>query len=68
MVGDFTTAVGEALGCDVSMAKAEKGVPHAVQEVKPPINRVLPRVMIDGPFGSASEDFYKFEACGVAGE
>ena len=27
--------------------------------VPPPLNRTLPRVMVDGPFGSASEDFFK---------
>lgn len=27
--------------------------------IPPPLNRTLPRVMVDGPFGSASEDFFK---------
>jgi len=33
----------------------------------PPMNRTLPRVMIDGPFGSASEDFLKFETVLLVG-
>jgi hypothetical protein len=67
MVGDFTLALGEALGCDVK-AKGEKptnlkdGDEKQSQSyvVNPPMNRVLPRIMIDGPFGSASEDWDKF--------
>ena len=30
-------------------------------DVNPPVNRVLPRIMVDGPFGSASEDFLRYE-------
>jgi len=57
IVGDFTTALAKALGCDFdSKSEKEKGKDGSVV-VPPPINRVLPRVMIDGPFGSASEDF-----------
>jgi NADPH oxidase len=55
IVGDFTSTLAKALGCDFD-GKAEKGKEAAVV-VPPPLNRVLPRVMIDGPFGSASEDF-----------
>lgn len=35
--------------------------------IPPPVNRVLPRVMVDGPFGSASEDFLKFESVLLVG-
>lgn len=35
--------------------------------VQPPTNRVLPRVMIDGPFGSASEDVFDFETVILVG-
>jgi len=35
--------------------------------VETPLNRYLPRVMIDGPFGSASEDFNKFETVLLVG-
>lgn len=65
MVGDFTKALGEALGCDLNDKSNEKDgngdEQQQQREIRPPLNRVLPRVMIDGPFGSASEDFYKFE-------
>ncbi|KAG8836196.1 hypothetical protein FRC17_009539 [Serendipita sp. 399] len=59
VVGDFTTALSKALGCDFDARpgeKVERNKDGAIV-VPPPINRVLPRVMIDGPFGSASEDF-----------
>jgi NADPH oxidase 2 len=54
--GDFTKALAKALGCDFD-SKAEKGKKDGAVVVPPPLNRVLPRVMVDGPFGSASEDF-----------
>ncbi|EGG06344.1 uncharacterized protein MELLADRAFT_43541 [Melampsora larici-populina 98AG31] len=64
-VGDFTTEFAEALGCDFSKVSEKSGGEAAV--VKPPTNRVLPRVMVDGPFGSASEDVFKFEAVILCG-
>ncbi|KAG0145446.1 hypothetical protein CROQUDRAFT_658623 [Cronartium quercuum f. sp. fusiforme G11] len=63
-VGDFTTEFAEALGCDFSRASEKAGSPAVV---KPPTNRILPRVMVDGPFGSASEDVFKFEAVILCG-
>lgn len=35
--------------------------------VDPSLRRVLPRVYIDGPFGSASEDVFKFEIAVLVG-
>ncbi|CAH7689255.1 ferric reductase NAD binding domain-containing protein [Phakopsora pachyrhizi] len=63
-VGDFTTEFAEALGCDFS--KKEKSELSS-QIVQPPTDRILPRVMVDGPFGSASEDVFKFEAVMLVG-
>jgi NADPH oxidase 2 len=69
IVGDFTSALAKAVGCDFDSqdekGKNEKGGSGKV--VPPPLNRVLPRVMIDGPFGSASEDFLKFETVLLVG-
>lgn len=69
MAGDFTSALATALGCDANQ-KAGKPVDikeddddEKSHEVSPPINRPLPRIQIDGPFGSASEDYYKFVRC-----
>jgi NADPH oxidase 2 len=69
MVGDFTRQLGKTLGC--VDGKGDKG-----SEVKgvskdsnddPALRRILPRVYIDGPFGSASEDVFKFEIAVLVG-
>ena len=73
VAGDFTTAFAAALGCDFE--GKEKGGAGAGAgggkvvgtSASPPINRVLPRVMVDGPFGSASEDFLNYEAVLLVG-
>ena len=36
-------------------------------DANPPFNRTLPRVMVDGPFGSASEDFLDYEVVLLVG-
>ena len=68
MVGDFTKSFGRALGCDLDRkggaAKGEKAVANDSGE---PLRRILPRVYIDGPFGSASEDVFKFEVAVLVG-
>jgi len=79
VAGDFTSALAQTLGCDFddkSKGKGEKGgQDRAVDRntkvvgtaANPPLNRVLPRVMVDGPFGSASEDFLKYETVLLVG-
>lgn len=68
VAGDFTTALSKAVGCDFD-SKPAKGDEKkgASTTVTPPLNRVLPRVMVDGPFGSASEDFLNYEAVLLVG-
>ena len=70
VVGDFTRALAKACGCDFE--KKEKGGKGGDSKVvgtaaNPPLNRVLPRVMVDGPFGSASEDFLNYETVLLVG-
>jgi hypothetical protein len=76
VVGDFTKALAKACGCDFDKkeGKGEKGDKGGDAGGKivgtsanPPINRVLPRVMVDGPFGSASEDFLNYETILLVG-
>lgn len=58
MVGDWTKAFGKALGCgSEGGGKKEKGGERLDNVLVPdaPIKRIMPRVMVDGPFGSASE-------------
>lgn len=62
MVGDWTKAFGQALGADTSKAKktpAEQRDNQLIDNAN--FKAVLPRIMVDGPFGSASEDYHKFE-------
>ncbi|KAI0074348.1 NADPH oxidase [Panus rudis PR-1116 ss-1] len=65
VVGDFTGALAKAVGCDFD--KKGKGEKDAGGTVVNPVNRVLPRIMVDGPFGSASEDFLKYETVLLVG-
>ena len=70
VVGDFTSALAKAVGCDFETKKGdEKDIGGKVvgTAANPPINRVLPRVMVDGPFGSASEDFLNYETVLLVG-
>jgi NADPH oxidase 2 len=74
-VGNFTKALAQALGCQfkkegerpktmasvVSVDRKTKG------DIDPTIRKVLPRVYVDGPFGSASEDVFKFDTAVLVG-
>ncbi|KAJ7261404.1 NADPH oxidase [Mycena haematopus] len=71
--GDFTTAFAKALGCDFG-GKGEKDKKGDVAGGKvigtntnPPVNRTLPRVMVDGPFGTSSEEFLDYETVLLVG-
>jgi NADPH oxidase len=64
MVGDFTRSLGKALGCNLEK-KAGGEKDQNSEEVA--MRQILPRVYIDGPFGSASEDVFKFEVAVLVG-
>ncbi|EER24365.1 hypothetical protein D8B26_005327 [Coccidioides posadasii str. Silveira] len=76
-VGDFTKALAKTLGCtfDEGKGKGGKGKTGVVgvnnqmapDDVDPSIRRVLPRIYVDGPFGSASEDVFKYEVAVLVG-
>ena len=70
VVGDFTKKLSAALGCEWER-KGDKGgsIVKSIDEdgVDPSLRRVLPRVYVDGPFGSASEDVFKFEVAILVG-
>jgi NADPH oxidase len=67
MVGNFTKAFGQALGCSTERKPAgEKGEKGGSSE-EIALRQILPRVYIDGPFGSASEDVFKFEVAVLCG-
>jgi len=77
VVGDFTEALAKKLGCDYEEeAKIRKknrdriksqydGIDISTNNLE--LQKVLPRVMVDGPFGSASEDVFKFEVSMLVG-
>lgn len=73
MVGDFTRALGEALGCSLDRPtparphKISRKASRAVPVSSNGLAQVLPRIYIDGPFGSASEDVFKFETAVLVG-
>ncbi|TPX08147.1 uncharacterized protein E0L32_010214 [Thyridium curvatum] len=71
VVGDFTRAVSKALGCEWEKKAGDGskvvGVDGQNSEIDPALKRVLPRVYIDGPFGSASEDVFKYEISVLCG-
>ncbi|KAH7095043.1 NADPH oxidase B [Paraphoma chrysanthemicola] len=68
MVGDFTRSVGKALGCNIDRKPAgEKGGEKSGSSEEIALRQILPRVYIDGPFGSASEDVFKFEVAVLVG-
>jgi NAD(P)H-flavin reductase len=64
-VGDFTNALAAALGCDITASRSKGVISSTV--ITPALNTILPRVMVDGPFGSASEDVFKFEVSVLVG-
>ncbi|CAK5264030.1 unnamed protein product [Mycena citricolor] len=63
--GDWTTAMAEAVGCDFPK-KGAKGASES-KVVPPPMGRALPRVMVDGPFGTCSEEFLNYETVLLVG-
>jgi NADPH oxidase len=67
VVGDFTSALAKAVGCDFETTGTKPGGKVLGTAANPPLNRVLPRVMVDGPFGSASEDFLNYETVLLVG-
>ncbi|KAL9111538.1 MAG: hypothetical protein Q9227_004026 [Pyrenula ochraceoflavens] len=79
MAGNFTKTLGKVLGCDLDRGKGDNkkadtseviGVNPADAkgtDIDPALRRILPRVYVDGPFGSASEDVFKFEIALLCG-
>ena len=72
-VGNFTCALADIPGCDFDGQNAKTSAVIGVNRVTtgdnvdPTLRRVLPRLYIDGPFGSASEDVFKYEVVALVG-
>ncbi|RIA88645.1 ferric reductase like transmembrane component [Glomus cerebriforme] len=77
VVGDFTKALSIKLGCnfdeELRIRKENKDRIKSqydgidISSNNPELQKVLPRIMVDGPFGSASEDVFKFEVAMLVG-
>jgi NAD(P)H-flavin reductase len=74
-VGDFTKALAKTLGCSTEKKGGKSDESKVVGVGKnmdtthfdPSVRKTLPRVYIDGPFGSASEDVFKYEVAVLVG-
>lgn len=61
-VGDFTRALGDALGCGPSQAKAYDGLdPMGMYEIALQNGQQMPGLRIDGPYGAPAEDVFDNE-------
>ncbi|KAK5941411.1 hypothetical protein PMZ80_006689 [Knufia obscura] len=71
MVGNFTKALGKALGCSPdakpSTDRADRAKSRVVSMAPGGLQKILPRIYVDGPFGTASEDVFKFETAVLVG-
>lgn len=71
MVGNFTKSLGKVLGCEEAKGARGGGNKKQRSEVismaPGGLTKILPRIYIDGPFGSASEDVFKFETAVLVG-
>lgn len=75
-VGNFTKTLAAAVGCNFDRQGEKKDYSTVVgitrsgtgqSDIDPSIRRILPRVYVDGPFGSASEDVFKYEVAVLVG-
>ncbi|MCJ1362841.1 hypothetical protein MMC16_001947 [Acarospora aff. strigata] len=76
-IGDFTKALGKTLGCNFNSSGEKNALDASAVvsidksagrvDVDPRIRKIMPRIYIDGPFGSASEDVFKYEVAVLVG-
>ncbi|KAI9228480.1 MAG: ferric reductase NAD binding domain-containing protein [Piptocephalis tieghemiana] len=68
LVGDWTMDLAYALGVDFDDGKHMSRHRRSMVGARGrEINRLLPRVYVDGPFGSATEDVFKYEVAVLFG-
>lgn len=61
-VGDFTRALGDALGAGSSQAKEFEGLdPMGMYEIALQNGQSMPRIRVDGPYGAPAEDVFDNE-------
>src|SRR3954466_6987115 len=61
-VGDFTRALGDALGCGPAQAKEFDGLDqNGIYEIVVANEQRMPKLRIDGPYGAPAEDVFDNE-------
>ncbi|KAL8669938.1 MAG: hypothetical protein Q9224_007705, partial [Gallowayella concinna] len=67
-VGDFTRALGDALGAGSSQSKLYDGLdPFGMYEIALQNGQTMPRLRIDGPYGAPAEDVFDNEIAVLIG-
>ena len=67
-VGDFTRALGDAVGAGAAQAKLYEGVdPMGMYEVALQNGQQMPAIRIDGPYGAPAEDVFDNEIAVLIG-
>ena len=67
-VGDFTRALGDALGCGPTQEKEFQGLdPQGIYEIALANNQTMPKLRIDGPYGAPAEDVFDNEVAILIG-
>lgn len=67
-VGDFTRALGDAVGAGAAQAKMYEGVdPMGMYEVALQNGQQMPAIQIDGPYGAPAEDVFENEIAVLIG-
>ena len=67
-VGDFTRALGDALGCGPLQAKEYDGLdPMGMYEIALQNGQTMPKLRIDGPYGAPAEDVFDNEIAVLIG-
>ncbi|EPE24558.1 Riboflavin synthase [Glarea lozoyensis ATCC 20868] len=66
-VGDFTRALGDALGAGAAQSKLYDGEPGAMYEVALQNGQQMPALRIDGPYGAPAEDVFNNEIAVLIG-
>jgi len=67
-VGDFTRALGDALGCGPAQARDLEGLdPMGMYEVALQNGQTMPKLRIDGPYGAPAEDVFENEIAVLIG-
>lgn len=67
-VGDFTRAMGDALGCGPAQAKEYDGLdPNGIYEIALQQGQEMPAIQVDGPYGAPAEDIFDNEVAVLIG-